>query len=329
MDGRIGMDNPKHKILIPFFTIVMPAWNVGGYIDQAIASVANQTCGDWELLIVDDGSTDNTAQKAREWQRKEARIAFIRQENQGLSGARNTGIRHAKGSWILFFDSDDILHSELLERLKAVIENSENIDLVAYAAWSFQDGEELDSEQAIQRPDSFYSRPYLPKGVQGAMSYYEAMCRSDNFVASACLYAVRKLLITPASMRFEAGLLHEDELFTRQLLLRCSSLFYLPDPLYYRRERPGSITRSAVDRRKVASFIRITNGLMAEYRNVRLPILREDAQRFYQKAVKLTEAKFSKDKTLAWRLLCSPVFPSYPWKGRIWRLLLGIVKKES
>ncbi len=89
----------------PFVTVVMPVFNVERYLAVAIRSVLKQTYRHFELLIVDDGSTDNSFAIAEGF--RDARIKIIRQENRGLAGARNTGIRHARGQIIAFLDSDD------------------------------------------------------------------------------------------------------------------------------------------------------------------------------------------------------------------------------
>jgi len=90
---------------LPFVTVIMPMFNVERYLASAIGSVLNQTYTHFELLIIDDGSTDGSYQIAKGFQ--DHRIQIIRQENRGLAGARNTGIRHARGEYIAFLDSDD------------------------------------------------------------------------------------------------------------------------------------------------------------------------------------------------------------------------------
>ena len=102
-------------------SVIIPAYNQGHYLGEAVQSVLNQSYQDFELIIIDDGSTDNTRQVAKSF--SDARIRYIYQENSGLSAARNTGIRHATGSLITFLDSDDLFLAEKLTLLVAALEN--------------------------------------------------------------------------------------------------------------------------------------------------------------------------------------------------------------
>lgn len=98
-------------------SIIMPAYNAEKYLMEAVQSVRAQTWEDWELLIIDDGSTDSTARIAAKCQREDARIRYIRNSsNLGAAGSRNAGIRQASGEWLAFLDSDDRWEAEKLEK---------------------------------------------------------------------------------------------------------------------------------------------------------------------------------------------------------------------
>ena len=100
----------------PFFTVVMPAYGVEKYLKKAVDSIRNQTFKDWELIIVEDGSPDRTGELADGLAEKDPRIRAVHHEkNKGLSQARNTGIRHAKGKYIWFMDPDDSVEESLLQ----------------------------------------------------------------------------------------------------------------------------------------------------------------------------------------------------------------------
>ena len=95
------------KLMNPYFSIIIPAFNRAHLISKAIDSVIAQTFEDWELIIVDDGSTDNTKDLICNYQEKDSRINYIFQKNAERSAARNNGIANAKGEYICFLDSDD------------------------------------------------------------------------------------------------------------------------------------------------------------------------------------------------------------------------------
>ena len=106
------------------FSIVIPTYNRATFLPKAIESVLSQTYTDWELIIVDDGSTDNTKDVVSQY--GDSRIRYVYQQNAERSAARNNGIMHAMGDYICFMDSDEYLYSERLEELSNAIKNNSN-----------------------------------------------------------------------------------------------------------------------------------------------------------------------------------------------------------
>lgn len=115
--------------MTPMLSIIMPCYNQAQYIDEAIQSVVRQTYKDWELIIVDDGSTDDSFSIAKRYAQSDSRIQVHSQENGGPSKARNNGARLAIGKYLLFFDSDDIILPTLLEEGIRYMEDNENCAL--------------------------------------------------------------------------------------------------------------------------------------------------------------------------------------------------------
>lgn len=110
-------------------SVIIPAYNQGHYLAQAVRSVLAQTYSAWEAIVVDDGSTDNTAEVAASF--SDARVRYIYQENRGLSGARNTGIRHARGQYLTYLDSDDCFLPQKLALLVEELEQKPHLGFVA------------------------------------------------------------------------------------------------------------------------------------------------------------------------------------------------------
>lgn len=121
---------------MPAVSVVMPAYNVEPYIGEAIQSVVAQTFTDFELLIVDDGSTDETFAVAKRYADLDPRIRIIRQENKGLSAARNTALRNAEGSILALLDSDDLWTPAFLGSQMAILDAHPEIDIVTGNAWT-------------------------------------------------------------------------------------------------------------------------------------------------------------------------------------------------
>ena len=119
-------------------SVVIPAYNAGQFLDETLESVLSQTYENWECIIVNDGSTDNTESVAKKWCEKDSRFRLTNKENGGLSSARNWGIKESKAEYIAFLDADDILTSDSLEvRINVLIE--QNVDLVATKLQHFTD----------------------------------------------------------------------------------------------------------------------------------------------------------------------------------------------
>ena len=118
------------------FSIIIPTYNRAAFLPKAIESVLNQTYTDWELIIVDDGSTDNTREVVSQY--NDGRITYIYQQNAERSAARNNGINHAKGDYICFMDSDEYLYNERLDELSKVIKNNSNKTACYYTDIRFE-----------------------------------------------------------------------------------------------------------------------------------------------------------------------------------------------
>ena len=130
----------------------MPAYNVEPYVEAAVASVLRQTFHDFELIIVDDGSTDGTHAAAARAAARDPRITLLQQKNRGLSAARNTALRHSSAPVVALLDSDDLWAPAFLERQLAVLHSREGIAIVTGNAWNL--GGRWDGKPARPYPDA-------------------------------------------------------------------------------------------------------------------------------------------------------------------------------
>lgn len=155
-------------------SIILPVYNVEKYIKKSIESVLNQTYTDFELLVIIDGSPDNSKQVAEEF--TDSRIKIFEKENGGLSDARNYGLERAKGQYVYFMDSDDWIEPNLLEDNLKIIEE-ENLDVVIFGY--IQDDEDIDgnilSSQAISPGNAVFLKKnndlILDRNRLGIMGY--------------------------------------------------------------------------------------------------------------------------------------------------------------
>lgn len=151
----------------PTFSIIIPSYNRANLLPETIRSVQNQTFGDWECIVVDDGSTDNTKQVVEEIINSDPRIKYIFQENAERSAARNNGFSNSLGEWICFLDSDDLFANNHLELLKKEIERF-NIQAFFFTGSStLCDSKiEINSHECyLQQPDYFINNSVIPARV--------------------------------------------------------------------------------------------------------------------------------------------------------------------
>lgn len=120
----------------PVVSIIVPCYNQAAFLPEALNSVIEQTYADWEVIIINDGSTDNTAEVAGRYVVLDNRIRLVNQENMGVSAARNVGLREARGKYIVALDGDDIIAPQYIEKTLKMFSEENDTD-VAYTQWGF------------------------------------------------------------------------------------------------------------------------------------------------------------------------------------------------
>jgi glycosyltransferase involved in cell wall biosynthesis len=138
----------------PRISVIIPAYNVGRYIDACLQSIACQTCTEWEAVAVDDGSHDDTAMRIAAW--RDPRIRLLGQPNSGVSAARNAGLAMARGTMVMFLDGDDVLHPTALARLSTALDSMPNVVAAFGALWKIL---ENGRPQPQQKPLARHSYP--------------------------------------------------------------------------------------------------------------------------------------------------------------------------
>lgn len=178
------------------FSIIVPVYNAKKYLSECIESVRKQeTKLEWELILVDDGSSDGSGVLCDEWSEKDARVRVIHQNNAGVSAARNRGLDAARGDYILFLDSDDYWLPEMSDALAQIAENP--ADMQAMCIRAFYENRE-DSVELI-RP------AFLPERMSGK-EYLQALFDMENEpIASCSAYCYRNSFLNQNHLRFSAG----------------------------------------------------------------------------------------------------------------------------
>jgi len=213
----------------PRVSVVIPTWNRRRHLEEAIASVLAQTYTDYEIVVVDDGSTDDT----RAWLEgpgTDRRVVTLRQENRGSSSARNAGIRAARGELIAFLDSDDLWLPRKLESQVALFDRNPAVGFV-FCGSAQVDGNGATSMSRIPTPD-FRGRAAL------------AMIRRNMMPTPTVV--VRKRLALEAGPMYEDLRFGEDWNYWIRIAARCETDF-VPEVLVHFRDTPGSLSRLDFD----------------------------------------------------------------------------------
>ena len=204
---------------VPFFSVILPMFNSEKYVEETLKSIIHQTFTDWELILVDDGSTDNSMRIAREVCRNDSRVRFVSKKNGGLSDARNFGVDKVSGNYILFVDSDDILNTDLFKILWENILNNNKPDIVVFNYLEFDDK----TNQSISKTD-FSNKSNRYGEVAWNKAYKASFFRSNNF-------------------SFNKGIRYEDTAISHVIMALAETVVKISFVgYYYRRERAGSIT---------------------------------------------------------------------------------------
>lgn len=217
-------------------SVIIPVYKVEIYLDKCVQSVIDQTYKDLEIILVDDGSPDRCPQMCDKWKQKDKRIRAIHQKNRGLSGARNTGIREAKGEWLYFLDSDDWIIPECIELMIKLVDGHSDVELVQggvlsndknYAKW-------LSIENKQNVPDYSPNRDWVNL----------MLLRQEILVVTAWNKLIRRDIVLDNELYFEEGALNEDEMWSFLLSKYVTSVAICKKNTYYYNIRENSIIQN-------------------------------------------------------------------------------------
>lgn len=216
----------------PLFSIIVPIYNTAGYLDACLRSLLDQTCSDLELIAVDDGSTDGSAEILSRVAKTDARIRIFRKANGGQGSARNYGLEKARGRYVLFVDSDDTLSPDTLKKVVPYL-NDPIVDVVSFGiAFIREDGKVLAARTSVD----------VAK-VLGRQNLLDAML-DRRFLTTACNKAYRRARLVECHLKFPALRAFEDSVFSRLVAKHARSVVYLPEVLYSASIRTGSTSRN-------------------------------------------------------------------------------------
>ena len=220
-------------------SIVVPVYNVEKYLDRCIESIVNQTYKNLEIILVDDGSTDASSKKCDDWLEKDSRISVVHKENQGLGYARNTGIENASGKYIFFFDSDDYVALEAVQKCVEVAEEL-NADTVVFNRSNvYSDGRIEKAENNMSL--CTYAADEIKNVFLPNLFNYGAGVGVSAWSKMFSLVLIKKHSFAFAS---ERDIISEDAIFCMDYFSASERVALIPDSLYYYYKNDKSLTRT-------------------------------------------------------------------------------------
>ena len=217
-------------------TVIIPVYNVENYLNQCLDSIIKQTYKNLEIIVVNDGSTDNSGTICQEYAQKDDRIVYIEKENGGQSEARNMGLDRMTGAYVTFVDSDDWIEIDYVENLyKKITEYQADIAVGNY--YSFNEDEGMYYFHIFS--DSYYEKVY------DNVSIFENLYESQEMKSFALISVWGKLYKADLvkHLRFDVGKLGEDGYLNQKIYLLAEKTIYLNKGLYAYRQREGSSSR--------------------------------------------------------------------------------------
>ncbi len=228
-----------------FLSIIIPVYNLLEYLPRCVSSICEQSFTNWEMLLIDDGSTDGSEDLCDQFAASDPRIRVFHKPNGGVSSARNFGLRYASGDYILFVDSDDFLLPGALSCLRNVLQQHPRCDILQFG---FQEGENTycSAEDAFRTAEDFFLSGGMPlRTVWGSL--------------------FRKSIVD--GIQFPDGIpVGEDTEFSTRCYFKANYIGVISRPLYHYRITAGSAIRSPFSPKKVRSILSVIHNLQDSIR---------------------------------------------------------------
>ena len=242
-----------------FFSVIIPVYNTEKYLNQCVDSVLSQTFCDYEIILVNDGSKDNSASICDEYAKNNERVKVIHKENGGLSSARNAGVDSACGEYILFLDSDDYYYTDNAFELMAEKLKPGNADVLSFKALKYF----TDSGRFV---DHYGDYDVSKRQIYTAADAFRYMLKTNKQLVSACNKAVKKSVLTDNGIEFEQGTISEDTEWTVRLFSVAKTADFINGDFYVYRQGVGNSITSSFPEKNFNDLYRVVKKIADEHK---------------------------------------------------------------
>lgn len=240
-------------------SVIIPCYNVGQYVEETLKSVLNQSFKNYEIICLNDGSTDGTLEILNKYQSLYPYIQVFTGENHGVAYQRNNGVQRARGKYIYYLDGDDLIKENCLETLYQYAE-ADSLDILYFEAESFYESKEI--EEAFPQFLTLYHRHKEYDGVYDGKNLYIEMENKGDIKMSVCLQFVRRQFLIDNNIKFGEERYFEDNLYTVRTMIKAARARCVRDNLYLRRVRGNSIMTGGKRKIRFESYLEVVSGLM-------------------------------------------------------------------
>ena len=278
-------------------SIILPIYNVAPYLEEALDSILHQTLKEIEIIAVNDGSTDDSEEIIKRYQQKDSRIISFSQKNQGQSVARNLALQYATGEYIYMMDSDDVLSS-----------NDALLNCYDYAKKNEAEIVFFDREQFTEDHISFTVRVHSTQYAEENRKYegeelLNKWLDTSSYNCVVWLLLINRQHLAGTGLSFYPGIIHEDELFTTELILNSSAIYCLKQSFVRHRIRSMSTVGRKFTRRNMDCYLTVADELL---RFSRKPIIHKFLRYTLSKVFYTGHLILYKDKpAIFWRAMKS------------------------
>jgi len=228
-------------------SVIIPAYNAGHYLNECVDSVLNQTNKEIEIIIINDGSVDNTLEIIKEYEKADPRIKTVSQDNRGQGSARNTGIEIARGEAIMFLDADDYFTPEVVDTVYTELKQNQS-EIVIFNGFAFWESE----ESITERKKRYFALTLKDEGI--CRTGIDFIKFTKGRIQSPCLKIYSKDFLVRYSVCFADGGYGEDTPFFYKAFITARRVRYMDFIGYHRRYRKRS-TMTSTDTENIKSRI--------------------------------------------------------------------------